>query len=131
MHSVLYDIHAICNINYIENSYFVGIFKYKVFQKKEPNIIHNMHFYIYLSLYTFHGMHFTICTSQYAFQSLYFTVCILQYAFYSMHFTVCILKYAFHSMHFTLFVAAHLVVLLKAPVFVGHPRFGLTSSSCL
>ena len=90
MHSVLYDIHAICNINYIENSYFVGIFKYKVSQKK--NLIS---FTICIFIYIFHSIHFTVCISQYALHSMHFKVCILQYAFYSMHFTVCISQYAF------------------------------------
>ena len=60
MHSVLYDIYVLCNIQYGENSYFVRIFKYKVSQKEEQNIIYNMPFTIHISQYALYSMHFTL-----------------------------------------------------------------------
>ena len=51
MHSVLYIIYAICNIHNSGNSYFVGIFKYKVSQKKIKIL-----FTICILLYAFHYM---------------------------------------------------------------------------
>ena len=59
--NILYDINAIWNTQNSKNSYFVRIFKYKVAQEKEQNIIHNMRFNISLWQYVF-----TVCTSHYA-----------------------------------------------------------------
>ena len=88
MHSVLYDIYVLWNIHQSENSYFERIFKYKVSQKTEQNIIHNMRFIICLSQYALKSMPFTVCTSQYALHSMHFTICTSQYAFRTMYFSV-------------------------------------------
>ena len=64
MHSALYDIHAIHNINYNENLYFVGVSKYKQIHTIINNdliyALHSVPFTLYISHYAFHTMHFTL-----------------------------------------------------------------------
>ena len=52
---------------------FLRILKYKVFQKKNKKIIHNMHVILWFSLYTFQTLYFTVLLLLF-----YLTVCISQ-----------------------------------------------------
>ena len=103
--------YVLCNVHNSENSYFVRIFKYKVSQKGELNIIYTMFFIIclslYISQYALHSMHFTVCTSHYALHRIYFKLCTSYYALHTMHFTLYISQYAFHIINLTVCISQY------------------------
>ena len=96
---MIFTHYALCIIVKIYR-YFVRIFKCKISQKEEQNIIYNMP-----CIHALQIMQLKVCTSQYVLKSIHFTVCTSQYALHSMHFTLCISQYAFHCIHFTEYIS--------------------------